>query len=1098
MMGNNRPNTRSKGKRNRTNDYAEIAAEIYRNVLSTSQVTEDDINQLYMIWKPACQGCRVNTKDNPNCFCGLIPPPNGSRKSGLWQKLSEVVNALGPDPSDDHRASPETPAGLTNLGATCYANSILQCLYMNKSFREGVFSIEPDVLKQQPVLDQLARLFAKLHLYKMAFVDSAPFIQTLELDNGVQQDSHEFLTLLFSLLERCLSRSRVLKARTIVQDLFRGGVSHVTMCSKCGNESEASSKIEDFYELELNVKGLKTLDESLDDYLSVEELQGDNQYYCDSCATRVDATRSIKLRSLPAVLNFQLKRCIFLPNTTTRKKITSAFCFPEELNMTKRISEHFQSELIYDLSAILIHKGSAANSGHYVAHIKNENTQQWWEFDDEHVSNLGCQPFGKGPSHSAVNPSQTEQLDHSSSDVIIENGNGPDTGERQASNTDVTEVKTFSSCDAYMLMYVLRRPKNGDKMSIDSIDDKAEKEACTSLEFDGHLPSHLYEEVGKLNDSYVDSCEQYKVKKESELNCITERRQEVRSILSKTAVQSPEESYFWISMDWLRQWADNIMPSIIDNTSLQCTHGKVPISKIGSMKRLSCEAWTMLFSKYGGGPTLAMDAYCIDCLFEVAQTMARADNYRDRRTLMKELAEAALAGDCPDEKLFYISKPWLQQWLRRKNVDSPCEADSGPTASIRCPHGQLMPEKASGARRVLIPENLWNFIREIAMAVKPDDSVGCSTFFSDSEPCTECSNQLTEVACLEDTLREFKLKQRQCHEKLAMGKSIAILPGIRYYLLPSSWLSKWKSYSNASGKSVSCAEPETLDAVIDFLMCEKHSRLLERPPDLACKRGSILQKSPATDTLTIITDNDWKLFCEDWGCTEAKGITAEIDCLGNNFLGSSEDMTISEEHMNLNDESNVGVESRRLIIKISPEFHTFQVCEECIAERESCELMRKLNYTNEDICVCFIRDKEPPKSVLEASVNSLEPNRRASKRSRKTAFGNSVNLNVSGSTSVYKLKMLIWEAFGIVKENQVLHKGSVVIDGESACLADLNIFPGDVLWVTDSEIHEHRDIADELSGQKVEAKNTEEGFRGTLLSSSISSQFVSKASACLN
>lgn len=71
--------------------------------------------------------------------------------------------------------------------------------------------------------------------------------------------------------------------------------------------------MEDFYGLELNIKGLKTLDESLDDYLSVEELQGDNQYYCQSCAARVDATRSIKLRSLPAVLNFQLKRCVFLP-----------------------------------------------------------------------------------------------------------------------------------------------------------------------------------------------------------------------------------------------------------------------------------------------------------------------------------------------------------------------------------------------------------------------------------------------------------------------------------------------------------------------------------------------------------------------------------------------------------------------------------------------------------------------------------------------------------------------------------------------------------------------------------------------------------------
>jgi ubiquitin carboxyl-terminal hydrolase 48 len=115
-------------------------------VLQLCMVTGDDINQLYMIWKLVCSGCRVNTKDNPNCFCALVPPPNGARKSGLWEIISDFVESLGPDPNKDLLASADSPAGLTNLGATCYANGILQCLCMNKLFRHGIafyFKFDP-------------------------------------------------------------------------------------------------------------------------------------------------------------------------------------------------------------------------------------------------------------------------------------------------------------------------------------------------------------------------------------------------------------------------------------------------------------------------------------------------------------------------------------------------------------------------------------------------------------------------------------------------------------------------------------------------------------------------------------------------------------------------------------------------------------------------------------------------------------------------------------------------------------------------------------------------------------------------------------------
>ncbi|KAG0458005.1 hypothetical protein HPP92_023162 [Vanilla planifolia] len=398
----NRPSTRSKSKRQRSDDVDDSSSEILRNIHTAGEFSQNDICQLYQIWKPICQGCRGNSKDSPNCFCGLIPPSNGTHKTGLWQRMPDIIQSLGPNPCKDLRTSTDTPAGLANLGATCYANSILQCLYMNSAFRDGIFSVEADLLKQHPVLDQLSRLFAQLHSSKLAYIESAPFIKTLELDNGVQQDSHEFLTLFLSLLERSLENSKIQNARTIVQDLFRGSVSHVTRCSICGKDSDASSKMEDFYELELNIKGFSNLDESLDDYLSLEELHGENQYYCESCGTRVDATRSIKLRTLPSVLNLQLKRYIFLPKTTTKKKITSSFSFPRILNMGKRLCTPSETGFIYELSAILIHKGTAVNSGHYVAHIKDAKSGHWWEFDDEHVSKLGFHPFGEDSSGSSI------------------------------------------------------------------------------------------------------------------------------------------------------------------------------------------------------------------------------------------------------------------------------------------------------------------------------------------------------------------------------------------------------------------------------------------------------------------------------------------------------------------------------------------------------------------------------------------------------------------------------------------------------------------------------------------------------------------------
>ncbi|CAJ1972174.1 unnamed protein product [Sphenostylis stenocarpa] len=900
----------------------------------TGAVTEDDMSQLYMIWKPVCSGCRVNTKDNPNCFCALVPPPNGTRKAGLWQKMSDFVESLGPDPTLDLRASDSYPAGLTNLGATCYANSILQCLYMNKSFREGIFSVEPDLLQKQPVLGQLIRLFVQLHASKMAFVDSSPFVKTLELDNRVQQDSHEFMTLLLSLLEGCLSHSKIAKARTTVQDLFRGSMFHVTTfwhvpntaflevsvlhrCAQCGRESESSSKMEDFYGLELNIKGLKGLDESLDDYLAIEELHGDNQYFCGSCKTRVDATRSIKLCTLPDVLNFQLKRYVFLPQNTTKKKVTSAFSFPAELDMHRRLSEPSQFELIYDLSAVLIHKGTAVNSGHYIAHIKDENTGQWWEFDDEQVTNLGFHPFGETASSSTSKSVKTDASN--CSEAILTDSNGLDAPHSQSSLQE-----TFSSSDAYLLMYHLKHNKNvGENMDTAyGVNIKEVEGNEITAQDSPFVPSHLCDEIQNFNASYLDSCEHYKYRKNLELSCINERRQEVRSVLAEAPTQPREQPYFWICSDWLRQWADSNIPAALDNTSIQCSHGKVPVFKVTSMKRLSAKAWNILLSKYGGGPTLSHDDCCWDCLIDGAQNVVSADTYRDQRESLKQLARAILDGNYKDG-MYYVSRPWLQQWWKRKVVDAPSEADAGPTTSITCPHGQLMPVQAVGAKRLLVPECFWLFLYKDAISVKPDDPLGCPTFPLDSRECCQCSDEISNEACFEDSLRLVKQMQRQNHEKLFVGKSMPLSLHCKYFLVPSSWISKWRNFVNFAVKNSD--KPETLDGVIDSLMCEKHSRLVERPPELIYRRSAIISRESSVGGLTIVSENDWKCFCEEWSGIETKGISARIEKvndLENALNGSCKEMPICEDKLdtwdNVNNESYIGV-NEQLVIKTYPE-----------------------------------------------------------------------------------------------------------------------------------------------------------------------------------
>lgn len=64
-----------------------------------------------------------------------------------------------------------------------------------------------------------------------------------------------------------------------------------------------------------------------------------------------------------------------------------------------------------------------------------------------------------------------------------------------------------------------------------------------------------------------------------------------------------------------------ISSSILDNTPIQCSHGKVPVSKVGSMKRMSAAAWTKLFSK------VSTSVHCLTYVQRTVSVAAFLANY---------------------------------------------------------------------------------------------------------------------------------------------------------------------------------------------------------------------------------------------------------------------------------------------------------------------------------------------------------------------------------------------------------------------------------------------------------------------------------------
>lgn len=321
--------------------------------------------------------------------------------------LASPINPYSPHPTTEHRkrsalingplinldTSLQAPIAQTEESALLYAlKEIFECMTENRS-QIGVVS----------PLYFITKLKEKNFLFRQT---------------NMHQDAHEFFNYLLNEIIECLD-SELGHKNNWCNKIFQGVITNETKCLSC---ETITSRDETFLDLSVDVPrghSSYSLNYCLNNFSKIETLRNQNKFYCNTCSSLQEATKTIKLKSLPETLVINFKRFKYNEDLDKMVKLFDPISYPFKLRVFNTtdcdsddedtakggkndFAENNQDEgfVLYDLYALVIHIGGGPMHGHYVAVCKIQ-AGLWLLYDDETVElveeSYVMRFFGSGP-----------------------------------------------------------------------------------------------------------------------------------------------------------------------------------------------------------------------------------------------------------------------------------------------------------------------------------------------------------------------------------------------------------------------------------------------------------------------------------------------------------------------------------------------------------------------------------------------------------------------------------------------------------------------------------------------------------------------------